>query len=215
MKLPEQTESPGPASEGLTEHDNQQEDGGVLMTTLPEVTRLELGRFEDLGDLQGSVIPAVHHDMEMLLRSVYDDLGVSPTIFRDVALQVIERLAADRSFTDPTFNGSDVFDFGCTYPREVLTNPLMYHNNPDIDDRIAECWNEDLRKNYVLSRDRKLALANDVIADYEHWIESESEDSDVFHDNIMAIGEELQRRGVRTIGELVRSINSEEGNREN
>ena len=185
------------------------------MTTLPEVTRLELGRFEDLGDLQGSVIPAVHHDMEMLLRSVYEDLGVSPTIFRDVALQVIERLAADRSFIDPTFNGSDVFNFGCTYPREVLTNPLMYHNNPDIDDRIAECWNEDLRKNYVLSRDRKLALANDVIADYEHWIESETEDSDAFHDNIMAIGEELQRRGVRTIGELVRSINSEDGNREN
>lgn len=112
MKLPEQTESPGPASEGLTEHDNQQEDGGVLMTRLPEVTRLELGRFEDLGDLQGAVIPAVHHDMEMLLRSVYDDLGVSPTIFRDVALQVIERLAADRSFTDPTFNRSDVFNFG-------------------------------------------------------------------------------------------------------
>ena len=68
------------------------------MTTLPQVTRLELGRFEDLGDLQGSVIPAVHHDMEMLLRSVYDDLGVSPTIFRDVALQVIETTCSGSLF---------------------------------------------------------------------------------------------------------------------
>ena len=185
------------------------------MTTLPEVTRLELGRFEDLGDLQGSVIPAVHHDMEMLLRSVYDDLGVSPTIFRDVALQVIERLAADRSFIDPTFDHNSVAEFASTFPDEVLTNPLTYHHSQILEDRIVKSWNEDLRKNYVLSRDRKLALAEDLIADYEHWLESESEDSDVFHDNIMAIGEELQRRGVRTIGELVRSINSEDGNREN